>query len=80
MVFLQLADGIDDATWDHHLRQGDYSRWFRDAIKDENLAAAAARIEQLDVAPADSRMLIRIAVEQDYTLPASPPMPVAGAG
>jgi hypothetical protein len=28
MIFLQIADGIDDATWEHHLRAGDYSAWF----------------------------------------------------
>jgi hypothetical protein len=35
-LFLQLVDGIDDATWLHHLRRGDYSRWFRDVIRDED--------------------------------------------
>jgi len=78
MLFLQLADGVDDETWEFHRQQGDYSRWFREAIKDENLASAAARIESLATSPKDSRALIRHAVEQDYTLPASP-MPVAGA-
>src|SRR5262249_54765183 len=32
-LFIQLAEGVDEATWLHHLRQGDYSRWFREAIK-----------------------------------------------
>jgi hypothetical protein len=27
MIFLQLADGVDDRTWQHHLHAGDYSRW-----------------------------------------------------
>ena len=44
-LFLQLAMGVDEQTWLHHLRHGDYSRWFRDAIKDEELADAAAEIE-----------------------------------
>jgi hypothetical protein len=26
--FFQIADGVDDRTWTHHLRQGDYSAWF----------------------------------------------------
>ena len=29
MIFLQIAEGIDDRTWEHHLRKGDYSEWFR---------------------------------------------------
>jgi hypothetical protein len=24
MIFLQMADGVDDATWLHHLHRGDY--------------------------------------------------------
>jgi hydroxymethylpyrimidine pyrophosphatase-like HAD family hydrolase len=80
MLFLQMADGVDDDTWEHHRRQGDYSRWFRDGIKDDNLAAEAERIEQLsDIAPADSRAQVRAAIERDYTLPASAPLPVPGA-
>ena len=80
MLFLQIGDGIDDETWQYHLQQGDYSRWFREGIKDENLAAAAERVESLtNVTPQESRALIRAEVEQDYTLPASLPLPVAGA-
>jgi HAD superfamily hydrolase (TIGR01484 family) len=80
MMFLQLADGVDDDTWQHHLNQGDYSRWFRENIKDDILAAAAERIAGLpNLSPQESRQLIRAAVEQDYTLPASSPLPVPGA-
>ena len=53
---------------------------FANAIKDENLAAAAERVESLtNATPQESRALIRAAVEQDYTVPASLPLPVAGA-
>lgn len=78
MLFLQLADGVDDETWDFHLHQGDYSRWFQDAIKDDNLAAVAKRVEGLQTTAKESRSLIRAAVEQNYTLPVSP-LPVAAA-
>ena len=44
-LFLQVADGIDDETWMYHLRRGDYSRWFREAIKDEDLASDASSVE-----------------------------------
>src|SRR5262249_41723047 len=30
--FLEVAAGVDDDTLLYHLRHGDYSRWFRDAI------------------------------------------------
>ncbi|MER3423446.1 MAG: phosphoglycolate phosphatase, partial [Nitrospiraceae bacterium] len=70
MMFIQLADGVDDATWIYHLRQGDYSRWFREAIKDDTLADQAQRIEAMkELSPADSRTLIKAAIEQHYTLP-----------
>src|SRR5262249_19094924 len=44
-IFLQMAEGVDDPTWEHHLRRGDYSKWFRGAIKDDELADEAAAVE-----------------------------------
>ncbi len=79
ILFLQMADGVDDETWAYHLREGDYSRWFRDCIKDEDLAAETARIEHLTGAsPQETRQQVREAVEQRYTLPAAPHMPMPG--
>lgn len=67
-MFLQLADGVDDETWLYHLRRGDYSRWFREAIKDERLAEEAAQVEQQDWLRArESRQRIKEAVERRYT-------------
>lgn len=81
MLFLQVADGVDDETWDFHLHNGDFAGWFRDNIKDDALAAEAQRIAaEDDLEPTESRALIRTAIEKDYTLPASPPLPVPGAG
>jgi hydroxymethylpyrimidine pyrophosphatase-like HAD family hydrolase len=71
IVFLQLAEGVDDETWQHHLRRGDYSRWFAEGIKDEQLAQEAAGIEaDAGLTPAQSRAALRAAVERIYTLPA----------
>jgi hydroxymethylpyrimidine pyrophosphatase-like HAD family hydrolase/energy-coupling factor transporter ATP-binding protein EcfA2 len=79
ILFLQLADGVDDATWNHHLRQGDYSRWFRERIKDENLAAEAVEVEtNPEMSPARSRAAIKEAVERHYTLPATTALPMPG--
>lgn len=70
IVFSQIADGVDEETWLFHLRRGDYSRWFRNAIKDKYLADQAERIEQRqDLHPAETRQLIRSLIDARYTLP-----------
>src|SRR5712671_79069 len=70
-TFLQLANGVDDKTWLHHLRAGAYSQWFRDAIKDNELASEAVPIEQdHSLTAAESRARIRDIVERRYTAPA----------
>ena len=69
-LFIQLAAGVDDETWVHHLRNRDYSRWFREAIKDEDLASEAAGVEgDLSVSPKDGRALITAAIKRRYTMP-----------
>ncbi|MEZ5587331.1 MAG: HAD family hydrolase [Sedimenticolaceae bacterium] len=68
-IFAQIAEGIDDETWLFHLRRGDYSRWFRDAVKDPYLADQAERIEQrVNLQPEETRNLIRRLIETRYTL------------
>ncbi|WDT82346.1 MAG: hypothetical protein MPW14_11790 [Candidatus Manganitrophus sp.] len=69
-LFMQLADGVDDATWMHHLRRGDYSRWFREMIKDDHLAEEAAQIEAEKLSAQESRARIREKIEARYTHPA----------
>jgi hypothetical protein len=70
VMFSQIAQGIDEPTWLHHLRRGDYSRWFQDCLKDRYLADQARRVEQrLDLDPAKTRTLIRNLIEARYTLP-----------
>jgi hydroxymethylpyrimidine pyrophosphatase-like HAD family hydrolase len=70
-IFLQMAEGVDDATWLHHLKAGDYSRWFRDAIKDKGLAAEVAAIEeQARPDPLETRRLVAQSVLKRYTAPA----------
>jgi len=70
VTFLQLSDGVDDETWLHHLRRGDYSYWFREVIGDEELSEEAAEIERARaLSPAESRARIRAAVEERYTSP-----------
>ena len=66
-IFLQMAEGVDDETWMHHLGQRDYSKWFRTVIKDDGLAADAEQIE--GNGGLESRKRIRDAIEKRYTLP-----------
>jgi HAD superfamily hydrolase (TIGR01484 family) len=69
-LFLQIADGVDDATWLHHLRSHDYSAWLRDAVKNDELAAEVAALEdRADLDPRESRKAVRSAIERLYTLP-----------
>jgi hypothetical protein len=71
ITFVQLAEGVDDETWLYHLQQQDYSRWFRDGIKDEKLANEAAEVETTpELSAAESRDRIKAAINQRYTLPA----------
>jgi hydroxymethylpyrimidine pyrophosphatase-like HAD family hydrolase len=68
--FVELAEGVDDETWAHHLRAGDYSRWFRESIKDDELAQEVKDIEADESLDADeSRRRVAEAVEARYTLP-----------
>ncbi len=68
MLFLQIAEGVDDRTWEHHLRAAHYSEWFRDVIKDSELAREAAEIEgDASLNAAESRKRISEVVSQRYT-------------
>jgi hydroxymethylpyrimidine pyrophosphatase-like HAD family hydrolase len=68
-IFSQIADGIDEETWLFHLHRGDYSHWFRKAVKDSDLADQTEQIERRrDLKPAETRELIRNLIEGRYTL------------
>lgn len=68
-LFLHLGDGVDDDTWQFHLRNRDYSKWLRTEVKDPELADEVAAIEVEDLLPAESRARIRASVDKRYTLP-----------
>lgn len=72
ILFLQMADGVDEETWLHHLKRGDYSDWIRQVIKDKELADQIHAIERNGALSADESLRsIRTAIEQRYTLPAT---------
>jgi hydroxymethylpyrimidine pyrophosphatase-like HAD family hydrolase len=73
-IFQQIAEGVDEDTWQHHRVAGEYSRWFRSVIKDEGLASETQAAEQDEaLGPAESRSRILDAVSRRYTAPASAP-------
>jgi hypothetical protein len=67
-LFVQIAGGIDEAAWLHHLHCRDYSRWIRVALKDDSLADEIAKIETEARDSVDqSRGQIFKAIERRYT-------------
>ncbi len=80
ILFCQIAEGIDDKTWMHHLHNGDYSQWFMKIIKDDTLAVETNRIaSQIELDASDSKSLVLNAIKRDYTLPGKSLLTVPGA-
>jgi len=70
MMFIQLAEGVDDETWIYHLREGAYSRWMRDVIKDKDLAREVAQMEaNTRLGAQETRAKIIEAISRRYTAP-----------
>jgi phosphoglycolate phosphatase (TIGR01487 family) len=70
-TFAQMAQGVDEETWIHHLRGADYSRWLRESVKDHEIANQVAAIENdKTLAAAESRDRIVRAIQKHYTAPA----------
>jgi hydroxymethylpyrimidine pyrophosphatase-like HAD family hydrolase len=67
--FVELAEGIDEATWAHHVHGGDYSRWIRQMIKDPDLADEVSALERnRDLPPGDSRRKVLDAIRARYAV------------
>ncbi len=69
MIFLQIAEGVDDQTWMHHLQAHDYSRWIQESIKDAELAQSLRSIEDAQPSPEESRRAVAEVVRSRYTAP-----------
>jgi hypothetical protein len=66
-MFMQLGEGVDDETWLYHLREGDYERWFRQVIHDEDLAKRAEELRRDgDVSAEESRREIFDFIRKKY--------------
>src|SRR5690606_13670173 len=69
VMFCHIGEGVDEETWVHHLRTGEYARWFREAINDESLAAIGEDLEgQPRISAAESYHHLRVAIEERYIL------------
>jgi hydroxymethylpyrimidine pyrophosphatase-like HAD family hydrolase len=66
--FVELAEGLDEATWAHHLARKEYSRWLREMIKDPELASEIAALETAGDSPADSRRRVLDAIRLRYAV------------
>jgi hydroxymethylpyrimidine pyrophosphatase-like HAD family hydrolase len=66
--FVELAEGVDEATWAHHLRTGEYAAWVRDMIKDADLAAEIQALARAGLKPAESRPLVLEAIRRRYAV------------
>jgi len=66
--FVELADGVDEATWEYHLRQGDYATWLRDEVKDPELADEITAIAREVMPAAESRPRALAAIRRKYTV------------
>jgi CBS domain-containing protein len=67
IAFVQVAAKVTDETWVRHLREGNYSRWFGEVLKDPVLAEEAAAFESNDDIPvAESRAGLRAAIKRLY--------------
>ena len=70
-IFLQMGEGVDDLTWNHHLRNGDYEKWFAGIIKDPELAGFCRELAKDEGQSAeDTRKTLRAEIEKRYTAPA----------
>jgi HAD superfamily hydrolase (TIGR01484 family) len=56
-IFLQIAEGLDEETWEYHRRRNDYSRWFESVIQDVDIAEQLSAIENnCQLSPVTSRL------------------------
>jgi hypothetical protein len=69
-TFIRMAAGVDDETWRHHLRSGDISKWFEEALKDKELVDRVRSIEGDADSTQEAKEQIIDAIRAKYTQPA----------
>ena len=67
--FCELAEGVDEATWEHHRRRGEYSAWLREKIKDPELGLEAEEVEKAErLATGVARSRLLEAIRRRYAV------------
>ncbi len=67
--FCELAEGVDEPTWEHHRRRGEYSAWFREMIKDPELGQEAEQVEKAkELAAGEARRRLLEAIRRRYAV------------
>lgn len=70
LLFIQIGEGVDDDTWLYHLHRSDYSNWFRNSVKNTELADSSKTIEKNEHDAKRSRKAIFALINEQYTAPA----------
>jgi hypothetical protein len=66
-IFMQLAEGVNEETWLFHLREGDYAKWFREIIHDNELASLADELSRNgEATPDESRERLFELIRRKY--------------
>jgi HAD superfamily hydrolase (TIGR01484 family) len=68
VIFVQLAEGVDDDTWMFHLNNNEYSNWLDNRVHDEELASLVRDIENNLKDPVISRKKIIELIKSKYTV------------
>jgi hydroxymethylpyrimidine pyrophosphatase-like HAD family hydrolase len=67
--FCELAEGVDEATWEHHRRRGEYSAWLREMIKDPELGQEAEEVEKAkELVAGEARRKLLEAIRRRYAV------------
>ncbi len=65
MLFVQMAEGIDEATWRYHAERKDFSRWLNHCLHDALLTEAAKEAEKYrDDVPHSKNILLNCIKEK----------------
>ncbi|HTE32469.1 MAG TPA: HAD-IIB family hydrolase [Chryseolinea sp.] len=67
MMFVQLAEGIDDDTWLYHLKRNDYKNWAADCIHDQSLVDAVKEAGRRYPDVYGSKKIILGYIKKEYT-------------
>ena len=69
MQWRLLAEGVNESTWEYHLRRGEYSVWLREMIKDVELGQEAEEVEKAkDLAAGEARRRLLGAIRHRYSI------------